>query len=141
MKQLFEYTDNVLLMKDKIFPCLKYLICDLEKKGRDLESLRCVCKKLNKIIPSIVKNDCKKWKNKCAFHCKAYPFYKHLDNKYNKHRRYLIRQPMADTNLHFLKSERYMANIFRTHFSDKISTNNQGKPKTCCGGLGFKIVL
>jgi hypothetical protein len=134
MKQLFEYTDNVLLMKDFIFPYLNDRICYFENSGGDLESLRCVCKKLNKIIV-IKKWYCKQWKNKCTIHCKAYPFYKYLNDKYKEAIGYI-----HNTNIHFLRSERYLANMFLIHFRDKICTNNVGKLKTCCGGLGFKII-
>ena len=134
MKQLFEYTDNVLLMKDFIFSCLNDRICNLEKSGSDLESLRCVCKKLKEIIVEKEEMPCKIWKNKCMVHCKAYPFYKHLDNKYTKHRR------GGNGNLHFNRRKRYMANMFQTHFRDKISSNGQDKLETCCDGLGFKII-
>ena len=53
--------------------------------------------------------------------------------------KYLIERQI-NTNLHFLRSERYLANMFLIHFHDNISTYKHGKPKTCCGGLGFKII-
>ena len=96
MKQLFEYTDNVPLMKDFIFPCLNERICDFHNKS-DIEALRCVCKKLNEILPVRISSKCKKYKGKCTTHCKAYPFYKHLDNRYKKH---II---SLDVHIHFTK--------------------------------------
>ena len=132
MKELFEYTDNVFIMKDFIFPCFNERICDFHNKT-ELDALRCVCKKLNKIIPVRVFCKCKKYKNKCITHCKAYPFYKHLDNIYNKHMR------CGDMHLHFRRKT--LANMFRTRYQDKIKKNYNGRLSTCCGGKGFILKM
>ena len=128
MKELFQYTDNVPLMNDFIFPCFNERKCDFHNSS-DIESLRCVCKKLNKILPPRVSSKCKKYKEKCTLHCKAYPFYKHLDDRYKKH---LI---TTDVHLHFTKKP--LADMFRERYYFKIRLNRMGKLSTCCSGKGF----
>lgn len=129
MKQLFEYTDNVPLMKDFIFPCLNERICDFHNKS-DMEALRCVCKKLNEILPVRISSKCKKYKGKCTTHCKAYPFYKHLDNRYKKH---II---SLDVHIHFTKKA--LADMFRDRYYTKIKRKKYGGGlSTCCNGKGF----
>tara|TARA_Y100000588_G_scaffold292652_1_gene312085 strand:+ start:153 stop:596 length:444 start_codon:yes stop_codon:yes gene_type:complete len=132
MKQLYEDTDNTPLMKDYLFPYLNEQTCDYQMRG-ELEALRCVCKKLNKIISPRVSANCEKYRGKCIYHCKAYPFYKHLDNRYRDH------MICNDQFIHFRK--KCIADMFLTRYRVKIERCRRGKPRTCCGGKGFVMIM
>jgi hypothetical protein len=97
------------------------------KKNTDGTRIQCVSQKFNNTIPPVSKDNSKCStgiildKNRCRFHCKAFPIYSLLD-------RHIKRDKMGDY-IHFDKKTH--ATFMRFHKPELIS-------KTCCGGKGYQ---
>ena len=98
------------------------------KKNSDGTMIRCVSQKFNNTIPPTFKNDSSCAvvgpildKNRCRFHCKAFPIYSLLD----KH----IKRDKMGEYIHFNKKTH--AIFMRFHKPELIS-------ETCCDGKGYR---
>ena len=98
------------------------------KKNTDGTRIQCVSQKFNNIIPPTFKNDspCAVVgpildKNRCRFHCKAFPIYVFLDNR--------IKREKDHEYIHF--GEKSHAKFMLYHKPDLIGD-------TCCGGKGYR---
>lgn len=141
MKILYKENDLWCILVDYIFPYFNESICDIDKNLRfhNMDALRCIDKKLNKMISLRPVLNCKgvtiRGKKMCSKHSKIFPFYKHLKNRYEKHTR--ITHAYLRFNIHFRRIG--LANMFRSQYYDKIHKRNSGKLSTCCSGKGFKL--
>jgi len=139
MKQLYEYTDNTLLLKEHLFPYLTHQICKYNRQKNELGGLRCVSKGLQKCIDLPLHTKCQTviFGNKtiCSVHCKAYPIYQYINNHYATH---LAKNPIHQ---YFHFKRKCFADIFKETYITHIARNvyKRGHLHTCCGGKGFVL--